>query len=239
LQQQPLIDQIEGSFIVFDLTMPDFAHHLTRLLQSYTYPVLLLLVLLESLGVPLPGEIALVTAAAYASSGHISIFIVIALAALGAIVGGVLGYWIGIKGGLPLVTRYGRYVGVRKSHVDRAHAFFERNGSKTILFGRFVAILRTWAAIVAGAAAMSFTKFVVYNTIGSIVWAIVFGWLGYYFGRDLPLLEKYISRASFGVLIVGVIVIAIFVVIKRRKSKEAAAKGGEPGAAIGESTTLS
>jgi membrane protein DedA with SNARE-associated domain len=175
-------------------------------------------VLLESLGVPLPGEIALVTAAAYASSGHISIAIVIALAALGAIVGGVLGYWIGIKGGLPLVTRYGGYIGVRKSHVDRAHAFFERNGSKTILFGRFVAILRTWAAIVAGAAAMSFTKFVTYNTIGSIVWAIVFGLLGFYFGRDLPLLEKYISRVSFGVLIVAVVGIAIFFLVKRSKA---------------------
>ncbi len=219
--------------------MPDFAHHLTRLLQSYTYPVLLLLVLLESLGVPLPGEIALVTAAAYASSGRISIFIVIALAAIGAIVGGVLGYWIGIKGGLPLVTRYGAYVGVRKSHVDRAHAFFERNGSKTILFGRFIAILRTWAAIVAGAAAMSFTKFVTYNTIGSIVWAIVFGWLGYYFGRDLPLLEKYISRASFGVLILATIVIVILVVIKRKKSKATAQIGEEPGAATRNSTTLS
>jgi membrane protein DedA with SNARE-associated domain len=213
-----LIDQIEGSFIVFDLTMPDFAPHLTRLLQSYTYPVLLLLVLLESLGVPLPGEIALVTAAAYASSGHISISIVIALAALGASVGGVLGYWIGIKGGLPLVTRYGGYIGVRKSHVDRAHAFFERNGSKTILFGRFVAILRTWAAIVAGAAAMSFTKFVTYNTIGSIAWAIVFGLLGFYFGRDLPLLEKYISRASFGVLVVAVVGITLFFLVKRSKA---------------------
>jgi membrane protein DedA with SNARE-associated domain len=239
LQQQPLIDQIEGSFIVFDLTMPDFAHHLTRLLQSYTYPVLLLLVLLESLGVPLPGEIALVTAAAYASSGQISIFIVIALAALGAIVGGVLGYWIGIKGGLPLVTRYGGYIGVRKSHVDRAHAFFERNGSKTILFGRFVAILRTWAAIVAGAAAMSFTKFVTYNTIGSIVWAIVFGWLGYYFGRDLPLLEKYISRVSFGVLIVAVVGIALFFLVKRgRGGSQSTAETGT-GQTIDKTTNLS
>jgi membrane protein DedA with SNARE-associated domain len=211
-----LIDLIEGSFIAFDLKMPDFTQHLTRLLQSYTYPVLFLLVLLESLGVPLPGEIALVTAAAYASSGKISIAIVIALGALGAIVGGVLGYWIGAKGGLPLVTRYGGYIGVRKSHVDRAHAFFERNGSKTILFGRFIAILRTWAAIVAGAAAMSFTTFVTYNTIGSIVWAIAFGLLGFYFGRDLPLLEKYISRVSLGVLIVGVIGIALFFLLKRR-----------------------
>jgi membrane protein DedA with SNARE-associated domain len=237
--QEPLIDQIEGSFIVFDLTMPDFAHHLTRLLQSYTYPVLLLLVLLESLGVPLPGEIALVTAAAYASSGHISITIVIALAALGASVGGVLGYWIGIKGGLPLVTRYGGYVGVKKSHVDRAHAFFERNGSKTILFGRFVAILRTWAAIVAGAAAMSFTKFVTYNTIGSIVWAIVFGLLGFYFGRDLPLLEKYISRVSFGVLVVAVVGIALFFLLKRSKAGAQSTADTGSSATIEKTTNLS
>ena len=199
--------------------MPDLAHHLSRLLQSYTYPVLVALVLLESIGIPLPGEIALVTAAAYASMGHISIYVVILLTAVAAIVGGILGYWIGIKGGLPLIVRYGSYVGVRRSHVERAHAFFERNGAKTILFGRFIAILRTWAAVVAGAAAMSFTKFVIYTTIGSIVWAIVFGFLGYNFGRDLPLLERYISRTSFGILILAAVGIAVFLIIQRRKSK--------------------
>ena len=197
--------------------MPDFAHHLARLLQLYTYPVLFLLVLVESLGIPLPGEIALVTAAAYASRGSISIYAVVALAAAGAIIGGILGYWIGVKGGLPLIARYGGYIGVRKSHIDKAHSFFERNGSKTILFGRFIALLRTWAAVVAGAACMSFTKFVTYNTIGSIVWAIVFGWLGYYFGHDLPLLEMYISRAGFGVLIVGAAAAPLFIFYIRRK----------------------
>ena len=200
--------------------MPDFAHHLTGLLQTYTYPVLLLLVLLESLGVPLPGEIALVTAAAYASHGRISITVVIALAAIGASVGGVLGYWIGVKGGLPLITRYGSYVGVRKSHVEKAHAFFERNGSKTILFGRFIAVLRTWAAVIAGAACMSFSKFVTYNTIGSVVWAIVFGALGYYFGRDLPLLERYISRASFGIFAIAAVGLAVFLIYRRRVARE-------------------
>ena len=198
--------------------MPDFAHHFTRLLQTYTYPGVLSLVMLESLGIPLPVEIALVTAAAYASVGHhVSIVGVITVAALGAIVGGVLGYWIGIKGGLPLVTRYGGYVGVRQSHVDKAHGFFERNGAKTILFGRFVAVLRTWAALIAGAACMSFTKFVAYNTLGSIVWAIVFGWLGYYFGRDLPLLEHYISRVSFGILIVLAVGVAALLILRRRR----------------------
>ena len=198
--------------------MPDFAHHLMRLLQTYTYPVLVGLVLLESLGIPLPGEIALVTAAAYASLGHISIYVVIILAALGAIVGGALGYLIGLRGGLPLVLHYGGYIGVRRRHVDRAHAFFEKHGAKTILFGRFIAILRTWAAIVAGGAGMSFPKFVLYNSIGSVVWAIVFGWLGYYFGRDLPLLESYISRVSLVLLVTLAVGIIALIFWKRRKN---------------------
>ena len=197
--------------------MPTFAHHLTHLLQAYTYPVLLALVLLESLGIPLPGEIALVTAAAYASLGHISIYVVVLLAAIGASVGGVLGYWIGIRGGLPLVAHYGGYIGVRKSHIDKAHAFFERNGAKTILFGRFIALLRTWAALVAGAGCVSFRRFVAYNTLGSVIWAIVFGWLGFYFGRDLPLLESYISRASFLLLILLAIGVPTFIIWQRRR----------------------
>ncbi|HEY1952856.1 MAG TPA: DedA family protein [Gemmatimonadaceae bacterium] len=195
--------------------MPDFALHLTRLLHAYTYPMLVGLVLLESLGIPLPGEIALVTAAAYAGAGHVSIALVIALAALAATVGGVLGYWIGLRGGLPLLARYGGYVGVRPQHIDKAHAFFERNGAKTILFGRFIAVLRTWAAVIAGAACMSFRKFVAFNTVSSVAWALGFGLLGYYFGRDLPVLERYISRASFGILIVGAIAVAAFLVLKR------------------------
>jgi membrane protein DedA with SNARE-associated domain len=198
--------------------MPDFAHHLTHLLRVYTYPAVLLLVMLESLGVPLPGEIALVTAAAYASMGNISIYAVIVLAAVGAVVGGVLGYWIGVKGGLPLLAHYGGYIGVRKVHIDRAHAFFERNGAKTILFGRFIALLRTWAAIIAGTARMSFRQFVTYNTISSVIWAIVFGWLGYYFGRDLPLLESYISHVSHVLLIALAIAIVAFFVWKRRRT---------------------
>jgi len=199
--------------------MPDFAQHISRLLQLYTYPVLLVLVLLESLGIPLPGEIALVTSAAYAANGHISIYVVVLLAAIGATVGGVLGYAIGNKGGLLLVTRYGGYVGLRQSHIDRAHAFFERYGARTILFGRFVALLRTWAAVIAGAACMPFPKFVAYNTIGSILWAIAFGLLGYYFGRDLPLLESWISHASLAVLAAVAIGVVGLLIVKRRRAK--------------------
>lgn len=200
--------------------MPGFAHHLSVLLQTYTYPALLALVFLESLGIPLPGEIALVTAAAFASRGSISIAVVIVLAAFGASAGGVVGYWIGNKGGLALIGRYGGYLGVRKPHIDRVHAFFERNGAKTILFGRFVAVLRTWAAVVAGAACMSFRKFVLYNTLSSVVWSIVFGLLGFYFGKDLPLLERYISRASLFIFVIAAAAIVVFLLLKRRSRLE-------------------
>ena len=204
----------------FGSKMPDFARHLSLLLQTYTYPVLLALVLFESLGIPLPGEIALVTAAAFASRGQISITLVIITAALAASVGGVLGYWIGNRGGLALVGRYGGYLGLRPAHIERVHGFFERNGAKTILFGRFVAVLRTWAAVIAGAASMSFTRFVTYNTISSVVWAIVFGLLGFYFGKDLPLLQHYISRASLVILIVAAGALTVFLLLKRRSKLE-------------------
>ena len=197
--------------------MTDVTHHLAHLLQTYTYPVLVLLILLESLGIPLPGEIALVTASAIASAGRVSISAVIVLAALSATVGGLLGYWIGLKGGLPLIARYGGYIGVRKKHIERAHGFFEQNGAKTILFGRFIAVLRTWASVIAGAACMSFRKFAAYNAVGAVVWAAVFGFLGYYFGKDLPILEKYISRFSFAVFIAAAFALLAFVLVRRRR----------------------
>ena len=123
---------------------------LTSLLESYGYVVLFLLVALESLGIPLPGETALVTAAAFAAAGHLSIYWVVATAAVAAIVGDNGGYWIGREGGLRFVRRYGRMLHIRGTAIERAHAFFERHGATTVFFGRFIALLRAWAAVLAG-----------------------------------------------------------------------------------------
>jgi membrane protein DedA with SNARE-associated domain len=124
---------------------------LTSLLESYGYVVLFLLMALESLGIPLPGETALVTEAAFAAAGHLSIYWVVATAAVGAIVGNNGGYWIGREGGLRFVRRYGRMLHIRGTEIERAHAFFERHGAKTVFFGRFIALLRS--DVVAGYAA--------------------------------------------------------------------------------------
>src|SRR5438876_2165082 len=177
------------------------------LIGSYGYAVLFLLVGLESLGIPLPGETALVTAAAFAALGHLSISAVIATAVAAAIIGDNGGYWIGRAGGIALVRRYGRVLHLNESHLARAHTFFEQHGPKTVFIGRFIPLLRTWAAVLAGTARMPYGTFVLYNALGAACWAVVVGALGYVFGRKLPQLEHYIGQASLaGVLLVALVV---------------------------------
>src|SRR4051812_1905171 len=158
-------------------------HHL---LETYGYFAVLLLVGLESLGLPLPGETALLTASAYAASGHLSIKGVIAAAALGAALGDAAAYWIGRTGGLAPVRRYGRLFRVDDTRLERAQRFFKENGGKTVFFGRFVSLLRILAALLAGVTGMSYARFTFFNVTGGICWAVLVGGLGYAFGRNLP-----------------------------------------------------
>src|SRR5436309_3461690 len=177
------------------------------LVASYGYVVLFFLVGLESLGIPLPGETALVTAAALAAGGHLSIYAVVATAVAAAIIGDNGGYWIGRAGGIPLRRRYGRFIHLTASHLERPRHFFERHGPKTVFIGRFIALLRTWTAVLAGAARMPYGRFMLYNALGAVCWAGAVGALGYVFGRNLPRLEHYMGQASLaGALLVALIV---------------------------------
>src|SRR6267378_6877625 len=177
------------------------------LVASYGYVVLFVLVALESLGIPVPGETALVTAAAWAALGHLSIYGVVATAVAAAILGDNGGYWIGRSGGIPLVRRYGRLIRLNESHLERARRFFERHGPKTVFIGRFIALLRTWVAVLAGAARMPYGPFMLYNALGAVCWSVIFGTLGYVFGRNLPRLEHYIGQASLArALLVALVV---------------------------------
>src|SRR5438876_11003610 len=120
---------------------------ISGLVASSGYVVLFVLVALESLGIPLPGETALVTAAALAALGHLSISAVIATAVAAAIIGDNGGYWIGRTGGIAVVRRYGRVIHLNESHLARAPTFFARHGPQPVFLGRFLALPRTWAAV--------------------------------------------------------------------------------------------
>lgn len=180
-----------------------------RLVETYGYGVVFLFVAIESLGVPLPGETVLVTAAALAALGHLSIWWVIAIAAIGGIVGDAAGYWIGRVGGVRLIRRYGRVLHFDDAKLERVRGFFRRHGAKTVFFGRFIALLRTWTALLAGAAEMRYPVFAFYNVMGGITWAAVFGTLGYVFGRSLPVLERYIGQATLAAVLLVTLVVLL------------------------------
>lgn len=196
---------------------------LTNLVESYGYLVVFVCVGIESLGIPIPGETALVTAAAYAALGHLNIYGVIAVAAAGAILGDTAGYWIGRRAGLSAIRRWGRVLHLNETHMDRAHSFFQRHGGKTVFIGRFIALLRSWAAVLAGVGCMPYGAFAFYNAAGGIAWAVLFGALGYMFGRNLPRLEGYIGQSTIVVAAAAVIVIIVSLVAHRVRDRRAPA----------------
>src|SRR5579872_5039463 len=191
-----------------------------QLLRTYGYGLLFLVVGLESLGVPVPGETALVAAAALAARGHMKIAFVVGVAAAAAILGDATGYWIGRRGGIAFVRRYGRFLRMNDAKLEHIKRFFERHGAKTVFFGRFIALLRTWAALFAGMGEMPYGQFTLYNASGGIVWAILFGIVGYLFGRNLERLQNIVGDASWALAAVIVVAgVALWIWRRRRESK--------------------
>jgi membrane protein DedA with SNARE-associated domain len=156
-----------------------------ELIQAYGLWMLFALVTFESVGVPLPGETALVTAALYASATHrIDILPVIAVAAAGAIVGDNFGYLIGRSLGLPLLARFGRHVCLTEARLKTGRYLFLRHGGKIVFFGRFVAFLRAFAALMAGANRMPWGAFLIMNSLGGLSWAALVGGGAYLLGEQ-------------------------------------------------------
>lgn len=159
---------------------------LTGLLAHYGYLAVVVLVGLESMGVPLPGETMLITAAVYAGSTHrLHIALVILAAAAGAILGDNLGYFIGREGGFRLLRRSGYRVGISEARLRLGEYLFRRYGGRVVFFGRFVAVLRALAALLAGVNRMPWPRFLAFNAAGGFCWAILYGIGGYAFGREL------------------------------------------------------
>lgn len=183
-----------------------------NLIGSYGYLIVFLLVGIESFGIPLPGETALITASAFAAMGRLEIVGVIGAAAAGAILGDNAGYWVGKKGGLALIHKYGAYVRLDEAKIERMHAFFTKHGSKTVFIGRFVSLLRSWAAALAGVAQMPYGTFMLWNALGGFAWATIFGTLGFQFGKNLPLLERYLGQATTAMALLAALIVVLVLV---------------------------
>src|SRR5256884_2648683 len=180
------------------LSMIHFAtSDLTHLLTTYGYWAVLVFVAIESIGIPFPGETMLLVAAIYAGRTHqLLIPLVIIAAATGAIMGDNIGFWIGREGGYRLLRRYGRYIRLEERRLKLGQYLFMRHGGKVVFFGRFVAVLRAWAAFLAGTNRMPWPRFLFFNAAGGIIWATLYGLGGYFLGDNVHRLTGPVAIAS-------------------------------------------
>ena len=187
-----------------------------------------LLVGLESAGVPLPGETALIAAAVLAKRGNLEIELVIAVAAAAAIIGDNLGYVVSRRYGRQLMTRPGRTQARRLAVLERGEAFFDRHGPKAVFLGRWITGLRVWASWLAGITHMPWRSFLVWNALGGITWAITVGVTGYLLGTAA---EQIVEKAGIGAaILIGVLAVGAYVyfVRRRRHRRERPAAAAEP-----------
>jgi membrane protein DedA with SNARE-associated domain len=182
----------------------------TSFITEHGLPLLFAAVAVESFGIPVPGETALIAFGVLASQGHYSIAAVIAVAAAGAIVGDNLGFWlIGRRGGRALIARYAWIERRTERVLPRAQGLIDRYGGRAVFFGRFVSVLRETIAWVAGLAGMSWPRFLLWNALGGIVWSTAVGLLAYFGGKALA---DAVSRYGlYAAIVIGVIVLVAVV----------------------------
>src|SRR5438270_10670164 len=194
------------------------ARNLDSLLATYGYLAVFFFVGIESIGIPVPGETMLVTAAIYAgTTGRLSIFWVIVASSAGAILGDNIGYVIGRTGGYRLLKRYGRYIRLEENRLRLGQYLFDKHGSKVVFFGRFISVLRIFAAFLAGVNRMHWRRFLVFNAAGGIIWSTIYGVAAFLLGQQLLQLS---GRVDVVLAIVGLgVIIAVIVLLRRNEAR--------------------
>jgi membrane protein DedA with SNARE-associated domain len=208
-----------------------FLSHVQPLIAQYGYGAVFLIVMLESAGLPLPGETALLLAAGYAgATGDLDLVLIIVSAAAGAIIGDNIGFWVGRKWGAELLRRHGKYILMDEGRIRLGQYLFVRHGAKIVFFGRFIAFLRVLAAVLAGVNKYRWGPFLFYNAAGGIVWASVMGVGSYMFGDALHRVSGPLGLlALFGV---AAGVVGFVYVVHREEKKLAKQLGTAPPASL-------
>jgi membrane protein DedA with SNARE-associated domain len=183
-----------------------FIETIKPLIAQHGYLAVFCIVALESAGIPLPGETALVLAAMFAgATGLLDVKLVIFFAAAGAILGDNVGFWAGRRYGLPLLLKHGGKLGLTDDRIKLGQYLFANHGAKIVFFGRFIALLRIFAAFLAGVNRYRWGQFLFYNATGGIVWAVVFGLGGFAFGEAFEHVAGPLGKIVLGLAAAGVL----------------------------------
>jgi len=189
-------------------------------LNHWGYWIVLIAAMLEAsplFGLFIPGQLIVIIGGFFVRLGIIDIGDTIFVAALGAILGDLIGYWLGRKYGYSFLTRFGKYFFFKKEYFDKTKILMNQHPGKTLIIGRFNSLTRAFAPFVAGSSNLPFAKFFIYNIIGGISWAITFVLAGYIFGKSYEIASKYIGRFIFIAIIVSIIFIYLYRFINKRK----------------------
>jgi membrane protein DedA with SNARE-associated domain len=189
---------------------------LLHLISRHGYLVVFFGVMLESAGLPLPGETVLIASGVLVHEGVLDPGDALFFGILGAVVGDQIGYWAGRFGGRPFVLRWGKYAFITPERLGRAESFFARHGGKAVFLARFIAGLRVFGALVAGISRMPWGKFALYNVLGGTAWATAAVSLGYFLWASIGLVEHWAGRSSL--LLVAALVLAVLLRWAYRKA---------------------
>ncbi len=192
-----------------------------ELIHQYGAWIVFALVFLESIGLPLPGEAILVSAAIFAGTTEdLSIVVVVLAAIIGALLGSIIGFWVGARYGYPLLLRYGSYIGLTETRIKISQYLFRRQGIIVVLIARFVAVLRSVVGFIAGANRMPVASFMIANSAGAAAWALFYGLGAYYLGKGV---EQFAKPFAIALAVVGTIVVISVIIYWRRKEQQLAA----------------
>jgi membrane protein DedA with SNARE-associated domain len=192
--------------------------NIDHLISTYGYLAVFVLVALESLGIPVPGETALIAAGTYAGHTHeLSPWLIFVVAAGAAIIGDNIGYLIGDKGGYQLLRRYGHYIRIDESRMKVGRYLFDQYGGRVVFFGRFVSVLRAYAAFLAGTNRMRWRHFLVFNAAGGIIWAGIYTFGSYAAGSTLHRVSGVANIVLAAVAMIAIV--AAFLVVRRHANR--------------------
>lgn len=196
-------------------------HLITDYLADYGYLAVFVLMVLESACIPIPSEVTMVFGGFLVSRGDLNFFWVAMLGTIANVVGSWLAYWVGLRGGRPLLERWGKFIFLRKHELDRAEEWFERRGEMAVFVSRLLPVVRTFISLPAGVARMPFGKFTLYTFLGCLPWTFALTWAGYILGDNWETVLKYGEPISWAIAI-GVVAFITWWLVKRARAKKAA-----------------
>jgi membrane protein DedA with SNARE-associated domain len=202
-------------------TLIDYlANIVTQTIDAVGYVGIFFLMLVESCGIPMPSEVIMPFSGFLVADGKLTFWIVVIVGTIGNVVGSWLAYWIGYRGGRPLIAKYGKYILISKHDLDMADRWFARFGDLTVFFGRLLPVVRTYISFPAGIAKMNIKKFTAYTFLGALPWSILFGWLGVKMGSNWEKIREKLHTFDLAILIlvIAIIVWYIWRHLRQRKS---------------------